>query len=117
MKEENPEAKEEDIEEEERNTKNQELEKVRLLKDKFENNKNVNLYEICEINADFNYRVVIEIIDKLWQVDLVLVRNMCDEPLNLNPLLYKINARGYDLSNLSEEHLTKELHKIKDEIN
>lgn len=65
LREENPEAKEEDIEEEERNTKNQELDKLRSLRDKLDANKSNNLYELCELNADLNHKNVLDIIDKL----------------------------------------------------
>lgn len=63
------------------------------------------------------FRTVLNLINKLYEVDVVIVRNFGEEKLDINPLLFKYRARGYDLSNVEEKDLTKRLAEIKNEIN
>lgn len=88
-REENPDFKEEEIEEEDRNTKLAELEKIKALNDHFTAEKDTNCYEIVELNADLPFRTVLGYIDKLYQVDLILIRNFTTDNMQLQPLLFK----------------------------
>lgn len=64
-REENPDAKEEDIEADDKDAKIAELEKVKVLKESFKAQKDRNCYEIVEVNSDLPFRHVLSLLDKL----------------------------------------------------
>jgi len=53
----------------------------------------------------------------LYQVNLLLIRNFTDTPLELNPLLFKYRANGYDLGRFKEVELPDKLEMVKKDVN
>lgn len=77
------------MEEEERNTKNAELDKLKALREKLQEHGKTNCWELVELNGDLPFRSVLGLLDKLWEVDIVLVRNFTNDVLSMKPLLFK----------------------------
>lgn len=53
----------------------------------------------------------------LFQVNLLIIRNFTETPLELNPLLFKYRANGYDLGKFSELELPDKLELVKKDVN
>lgn len=76
-----------------------------------------NVFEIVEINGDRKHAQVLANLDRIWEVDVMLLRNFSNQILKMEPILFANQARGYDLLEVPENLLAKRCEEIKKEIN
>lgn len=74
------------------------------------------MWQLVELNGDLPPRQVLAFIDRLWQVDVVLVRDLGEQSVKLTPLWFKYRARGYDLHSVPEPLLADKLAEVKREV-
>jgi len=70
-----------------------------------------------ELNSDLPFRQVLGYLDKLYEVDIVVIRNTTTDVLKVRPLLFRFKARGYDLKKVQVNDLAARLDAIAKEIN
>jgi len=72
--------------------------------------------QFIEINGDKSFKQTSNEIQKLYEANIVILRNLTTTDISITPLLFSTGATGFNLTGIKEVALTNKLHDIKDKI-